>query len=170
MDVPLLLARVLHIVLGVFWAGALIFNALFLLPAIRDAGPEGAKVGAALMRRRFLDVMPVVAALTLLSGFWLYWRVSAGFASAYMRSPMAMTYGAGALSAVAAFGLGVGIVRRSMLGAAALSQAAASAPPEQREAQLAGAQSLRLRAFRAAQAVAWLLGLALVTMAVGRYV
>ena len=58
MDLLLLTARLLHVVLGVFWAGALIFTAVFLLPSIRDAGPDGAKVAAGLMRRRFLDVLP----------------------------------------------------------------------------------------------------------------
>src|SRR5438876_10904942 len=82
----LLTLRLLHILSGVFWVGTLIFNAIFLLPAIRDAGPEGAKVAAALMRRRFLVVIPAVAVSSILSGFWLYWRDSAGFQPAFMRS------------------------------------------------------------------------------------
>jgi hypothetical protein len=41
---------------------------------VRDAGPDGTKVMQALQKRRYLDVMPAVALLTLVSGFWLYWR------------------------------------------------------------------------------------------------
>lgn len=107
MDLLFLTARVVHMVLGVFWVGTLMFSALFLLPAIRDAGPDGAKVAAGLMRRRFLDVLPAAAAVTVLSGFWLYWRVSAGFSSGYMGSSPGMAYGLGGLAAVLALGLGV---------------------------------------------------------------
>ncbi len=169
MDVPLVLARLLHIVLGVFWAGTLIFNALFLIPAVRDAGPEGAKVAAGLMRRRFFEILPAVAGLTILSGFWLYWRASLGFQPAYMRSSTGMTYGFGAAAAILAFVLGVTIMRPAILRAAALSQAAAAAPSSDREAQLAKAQALRLRGAQAARIVAGLLAIATAAMAVGRY-
>ncbi len=169
MDPMLLLVRLLHVGLGVFWAGALIFNALFLLPAIREAGPEGAKVAAGLMRRRFLDVLPAVAILTVLSGFWLYWRVSAGFSQGYMRSRTGMAYGLGGVAALLALGLGLAIVRRSMLRAASLSQAAALASGPERDAQLATAQALRARAAAAGRIVAGLLALTAATMAVGRY-
>jgi hypothetical protein len=165
----LLIARLLHVVLGVFWAGTLIFNAVFLVPTIRDAGPEGAKVAAGLMRRRFFDVLPVVAGLTVLSGLWLYWRVSGGFTPAYMRSGPGMSYGLGATAAILAFGLGVGIMRPAMLRAAALSQSAASLAPPEREAQLARAQGLRRRAAATGRAVAGLLLVAAGTMALGRY-
>ena len=74
MDMPLILARVLHISMGVFWAGTIVFNAIFLSPSMRDAGPDGAKVAAGLMKRRFLDVMPIVALTSILSGLYLLWR------------------------------------------------------------------------------------------------
>ncbi len=170
MDALLVTTRLLHVLLGTFWAGTLIFNALFLVPAIRDAGPDGAKVVAGLMRRRFLDVMPLVAVLTILSGLWLYWHVSGGFQPAYMGSSIGMTYGAGALASIAAFLIGVGVMRPAMLRAAALTQAAAQAAPAEREAQLAAAQALRLRGVTAGRVVAALLVLAVAAMAVGRYV
>jgi len=75
MDPLLIVLRVVHVVGGVFWGGAILFVVHFLEPAVRDAGPDGAKVMQALQKRRYLDVMPVVAALTVVSGYWLYWRV-----------------------------------------------------------------------------------------------
>lgn len=170
MDLLLVVMRLLHIVLGVFWAGTLIFQALFLIPAFRDAGPEGAKVAAGLMRRHFFVILPAVAGLTILSGFWLYWRASLGFQPAYMRSSTGMTYGVGALAAIIAFVLGVTIVRPSMLRAAALTQAAGAAPPHERETKLAQAQALRTRGAQAGGIVALLLAIATGAMAVGRYV
>jgi uncharacterized membrane protein len=170
MDLSLVIARLLHVVLGVFWAGTIVFNALFLVPAIGDAGPDGAKVGAALMRRRFLDILPATAVITILSGLWLYWRASSGFDSAYMRSGPGMTYGAGAVTAFAGFGVGMGVMRRSMLRAAQLSQSVSAAAPAERDALLATAQALRMRAARAGRVVAALLAFTAAAMAIGRYV
>jgi hypothetical protein len=169
-DLLLLTMRLLHVVLGAFWAGTLIFNALFLVPAIRDAGPEGAKVAAGLLRRRFLDIMPIAAALTILSGLWLYWRMSGGFQSAYVRSPTGLTLAFGGLAALSAFAIGVGVMRPATLQAASLAQAAAQVPSPEHDARLAAAQRLRLRAASSGRVVALLLALALGAMALARYV
>ena len=152
--------RVVHIVFGVFWAGTMIFNALFLLPAIRDAGPDGAKIIAGLTRLRFLTVMPIVAALSIAAGLWLYWFDSAGFQPAFMHSSMGMMLGVGAVAALVAFVLGIAIVRPAMAKATALSQ-----DPSQQ----AAAQAYRLRAASMNRVMAVLLGLAVVAMAVARY-
>jgi hypothetical protein len=169
MDLPFLLIRVLHVVLGVFWAGTLVFNAAFLLPSIREAGPEGAKVAGGLMRRRFLDIMPLVALVTVASGLYLYWVVSGGFNPDYMGSGPGMAYGIGAVAAVVALGFGVGVLRPAMLRAAALTQSAAGlAAPEAAQA-VATAQALRARAGAVGQVVAWLLAVATITMALARY-
>ncbi len=169
MDPLTIFLRLLHIGLGVFWAGSVFFTAFFLAPALRDAGPDGAKVAEGLMRRRLLEVLPITAILTILSGLWLYWRASAG-QPAYMGSAVGMTYGIGAAAAIIALALGLAIVRPAMLKAAALSQSAASASPAEREAQLAAAQVARVRGAQATQIVTILMGIAVVTMAIGRYV
>jgi hypothetical protein len=170
MDGMFMIARVLHVGLGVFWAGTLIFTAAFLMPSMRDAGPDGAKVAAGLMRRRFLDIMPLVAIITVLSGLYLYWRVSGGFSAEFMGSPAGMTYGTGALAALVALGLGVGIMRPSMVRAAALSQGAAQATGEERDRAMQAAQALRARAAVFGQVIAWLLAIAVIAMSLGRYV
>jgi uncharacterized membrane protein len=169
MDPILLVARVLHVGLGVFWAGALIFNAAFLLPAMQAAGPSAGAVAGGLIQRRFLDVLPVAAIVTVISGLWLYWHVSAGFAPAYMRSAAGMAYGTGSALALVALVLGISIVRPSMLRAAALGKAAMEAAPADRERLAGEAMALRSRAGGAARVIAWLLGLATVAMAVARY-
>ena len=170
MDVTLLVMRLLHVGLGVFWVGTMVFNALFLGPSIRDAGPDGAKVMGGLMRRRFMDVMPAVAILNILSGLWLYWKMSGGFQPAYMRSGAGMTFGTGGALAVIAFVIGVAVVRPSMLKAMALGPVIAQAQPQEKDALMARAQSYRSKAMGAGKVVALLLGLAVAAMAVGRYV
>lgn len=169
MDPVIVTARVVHIGLGTFWAGAMIFNAVFLLPAMRDAGPDGAKVAAGLMRRNFMTVVPIVATLTLLSGFYLLWRASVGFGPGYMGSPIGMAFSTGMLASLLAFAIGLTLVRPRMMKAVALSQSLATAAPGDRDRIAAEAQALRARAGSAGLAVAWLLGIAVVTMAVGRY-
>ena len=165
----MLLARLLHIGLGVFWAGTAVFTAIFLFPAIAEAGPDGAKVGAALMRRRFMQVMPAVAGVTILSGLYLYWKVSGGFQPSFMHSGMGMTLGLGAAAAIAAFVVGLVVMRPAMTRAAALAQSAAQAAPAERQAQLAAAQAMRQRGVRAGQVVAVLVSLTVAAMALARY-
>ena len=169
MHATLLLARLIHVVTGVFWAGTIIFNATYLFPSLRDAGPDAAKVAAGLMKRRFLDVLPAVALLTILSGLWLYWTDSAG-STAFMRSGTGMAFGTGAVLALVGFALGVGIMRPAMLRAASLSMGAASLASPEKEQHLSQAQALRMRAGAVGRVVAWLLTLAASAMAIARYV
>lgn len=168
MDVPMLIARVLHIGLGVFWAGAMIFVATFLLPSIQEAGPDGAKVAAGLARRRFIDIMPAAALVTVLSGFYLYWKSSTGFSPEYMGSRTGMAIGLGSVTALLALALGLATVRPSMKRAIQLAQAAGAAA-ESREAILVEAQASRAKAAGAAKVVAWLLTATTIAMAVARY-
>ena len=168
MDVAILIARALHIGLGVFWAGAMIFVATFLLPSIQEAGPDGAKVAAGLARRRFIDIMPVAALVTVVSGFYLYWKSSTGFSPEYMGSRTGIAIGLGSVTALLALALGLAIVRPSMKRAMKLAQAAGTAT-ESRESMLAEAQASRAKAARAARAVAWLLAATTIAMAVARY-
>lgn len=168
-DLLLLVLRLVHILLGVFWAGTVFFTTFFLNPAMTEAGPDGAKVGAALQRRRFMNIMPPVAGLTILSGLGLYWRVY-GFAPDFMRSGRGMVLGLGATAAIIGFVVGIAVLRPAMVRSGALMQSAAQAPPAERQALLAQAQLLRTRANSASKVVAWLLILGVAGMALARYV
>lgn len=156
----LLILRWVHVVLGALWVGFAAFGPMFLTPAIQDAGPDGGKVMAALTKRGLLTFMPLLAVLTLISGFWLYWIVSDGFQAAYMGSTLGMAFGTGGVLAVAAFVIGMTIMRPAMLKAAALLQSGGD---------MATVQRLRGRAAATNRVVAVLLLLAVSTMAVARY-
>lgn len=170
MDLLFLVARVLHVLLGAFWAGALIFNAIFLLPSMRDAGADAAKVAAGLTRRRFIDIMPVVALVTIVTGLYLYWHNSSGFSPAYMHSSIGMTYAFGAVASIVALGLGAGILRPSMKRAGSLTQAMSTMSPEDAARTGAEVQALRAKVGKIGVIVAWLLAFTVITMALGRYV
>lgn len=170
MEIGLLSARIIHVLTGVFWVGAMAFVSAFLIPSLAEAGPDAGKVMAALQRRKFMIVMPVVGVLTMLSGIWLYWRASSGFQVDYMKSGPGHAYAFGALFAIAAFVVGMTYTRPAMMKATELGQAAANASEADRPAIMAQVQALRVRGARGGRLVAWLLALAALTMAVGRYV
>jgi len=169
-DAYMVTLRLVHIVSGVFWAGTLWFAASYLEPSIRETGPEGGKVMQALLRRGYLNTMPAVALVAILSGFLLMWRVSDGFSSAWMGTPYGRALSLGALAALVAFALGVFVMRPTVLRMGALAQAAAQATDDAaRQATLAEVELLRQRARAAGRAVAGLLGVAVVMMAVAQY-
>jgi hypothetical protein len=170
MSVGFVVARVLHVVLGVFWAGTLVFNALFLGPAIAEAGPDGAKVMGGIIRRRFMDIMPLVALVTILTGLWMFWEHSGGFRGGWAGSPMGIGFGTGGVLAIIAFVIGVGVLRPAM---AQIGQLAARAgqtgDAAEREALMAQVAGLRKRATAAGRWVAALLALTTVAMGMARY-
>lgn len=171
MDYMLIGLRLIHIVCGVFWAGTLIFMAMFFFPSVNDAGPDGGKVVAALQRRGFLNIMPAIAILTVLSGLVMFWRLSDGFQNGWMQSPTGTTLSIGALAAIVALGLGLAILRPRALRVSALMQELASAPagPE-RDAKMATVQTLRASTTLAGRWIAVFLAIATVCMAVARYI
>ena len=166
----IIILRLLHIVLGAVWVGMAVFTAFFLSPAFQEAAPDGAKVMAALQRRGMMTVMPILALGTLLSGIWLYWRVSGGFQSGYLTSPGGLAFGLGGATAILAYGIGMTVMRPSMMRAMTLGQTLSSATPAEREQRMAEMQRLRARGAAAGRWVGLLLIAAVAAMAVGRYV
>jgi uncharacterized membrane protein len=165
----LIVLRLTHVLFGIFWVGAVVFIALYLIPSVRDAGPDGAKVMQALQRRHLLDVVPAAAVLTILSGLWLFWHDSAGRAG-WGRTPMGMCLSLGALCAIVGFIIGVLVMRAATVQAGQLAASLPDLPqgPE-KDARSARVQRLRLRAAVSARWVAALLTLAAAFMAVARY-
>lgn len=168
---PLFLTmRILHVVVGVFWVGTIVFVALMLMPSVRDAGPDGGKVFLALMRRGYGIVIPVVALTTLISGFWLYMNMMRTVGPAWAGSMSARVYGVGALAALIAFGLGMSITRPNAKKLTAAMEAMPTTPDGPARAALA--ESMVAPRARMAAVSPWLAGLLLVAalcMSVARY-
>jgi uncharacterized membrane protein len=163
-------ARIIHVLGGVIWVGSMFFVSTFLIPAMTDAGPDSGKVMAALNRRNFMIVIPVIAILTMLSGLWLYGRASMGFDPAYMRSGPGRTYALGAVMAITAFIIGMTITRPAMVKAGKLMERAGTASPTERESLMGEAQAQRARGAKWGKVIAFLLIGAATLMALGRYV
>jgi hypothetical protein len=170
MKSSLIFLRLIHIVLGVAWAGTIFFFVTYLEPSVRAVGPDGGKVMLQLFSRRYLNVLPAVAGLTILSGLAMLWITSNGFDPVWMRSRMGIGLSIGAACALIAFGIGMAVMRRAAVRLWAIMRAMPQINDEsERAARMAEAQSLRDRARTSARWVAALLLIAVGAMAVSRY-
>ncbi len=169
MDLEMVAMRLIHIGLGVFWAGAIFFIVLFLEPSVRAAGPDGGRVMQGIQQRKLLTILPVAAALTILSGIALYWRASVGFNADWMASRVGVSLTMGAVAAIVAFLIGVFVMRASTLEAGRLAAKAQQSEGDVQAALMTQVQALRVRDRTSARWVAALLAVAVATMAVARY-
>jgi len=171
MTVVYLTARALHVLLGALWVGSVFVVVYFVSPSMAEAGPDAAKVMAGLMKRRLLNVIPIIALATIVLGLWLYWRFTGGFDPALSGSPGGMVFGAGGLIAIIAIHIGLLGMRRNTLRAIARSKAIAGMPDGAEKSQaMAAVQELRNRAATAGRITAVLLMVTVVLMALGHYV
>ncbi len=163
--------RVVHIVSGVFWVGATLFLAGFLVPALRASGPAAGPVMEHVVESRRLPLYMMGAALLIIiSGGALMWLDAAGSAGAWMRSGTGQTFSLGAALAIvgAIIGGAVNTPVGRRLGAIVAGARARGGAPDADE--LAEIQRLQGRLARATTWVAVLLVLATIAMAVARYV
>ena len=162
--------RLLHILSGAFWYGAVVFSVRFLAPSLRDAGPAAGPVLAQLNRRNPSAAMMGAALVNVASGIWLIFLVSGGAPAAWMRSGMGRTIGLGAGLAILALVVGMSMSAPSMhrLGRLGAAAAQRGGPPTADEA--AEIARLQKRLALATTFVAILLTLAVSAMALARYV
>jgi len=169
-----LLLRVTHVLLGVFWAGTVFFGVQYLVPSMRAAGPGALGVLQGMKQRGYFTALPIIAALTLLSGFSLYMHRMMGsgpeYAAAWRASGEAMAYNVGAVAGVVAFVIGMVWMRPSSLAMIRIGeQLKTAAPGPDREALEADLGRARARSWVSMQWAAAALLVAVLAMAVARY-
>jgi hypothetical protein len=162
--------RLIHVGLGVFWGGSVLFAALFLDPAARASGPAGGQVMGAIAKRGFTQTMLTVGTLTVASGWYLFWLASGGLSPTYVGAPQGIAFLIGGLAATIALGVGFFVSRPTFARIGVLMAAAATAQEADRPGIMARVAELRVRMTMALRGVASLLAIAVVAMAVGRYV
>ena len=163
--------RLVHILAGVFWVGTAVFTAAFLAPSIRAIGPAGGQVMQQLAQVRKLPRYLMTAmALTILSGFAMYWRASGGFTNTWAASGPGKTFGLGAVLALlaASIGFSIGMPAAKRLGEISGTVAKSGGPPSPE--QTAEMQRLQKRMATGTSLGSILLVLATAAMAVARYV
>lgn len=141
MDYYLLLLRIVHILGGAFWAGSAFMLVQFVAPAVRLAGPEGAKFMQRLvLGTRFVLVTAATAGLTVLTGLLLYWRASGGLNTDWMSTGTGVMFTIGGLAGIIALfaGSAIGANSRKLANLGASLQG----PPSPEQAtEIAGLQN-----------------------------
>ena len=126
MNAELLVLRFIHVVGGVFWVGAALFNAFFLLPVMKESGPAAAPVMIGLQKRKMMVVLPVTGLIVILAGIRLMMIASNGFARSYFATGSGKGFALGGIFATVALLIGLIVVRPAMSRVAGLQQSAAS--------------------------------------------
>src|SRR4051812_34855222 len=129
-----IILRLIHILGGIFWAGAMILLAGFLIPTVRSTGREGGRFMQTLMQQQRLQFyLGLAAGLTVLSGITMYARLAAATHGAWAGSRPGVAYSVGAAAAILAAAAGGGIsgsAGRKKLGLGTTIRAAAPTPPQ----------------------------------------
>jgi hypothetical protein len=166
-----LVIRAAHVTLAAVWIGSHIFSTFMLMPAVESAGPSGGQVMMRMNQRGIVTYMFSVAALTLLSGFALFWRFTGGFDPAVAATHAGIAFGFGGSAGVLAGVIGGGVIGRSAKRVSAIAGRLATLPDGAEKIDLVGqAAALRWRMKVGSQFVTVLQLVAVVLMALGHYV
>jgi uncharacterized membrane protein len=158
----IVLARVVHVMAGVIWAGATFVLSAVIAPIAARQGTEGGH-WTAMVARRVGPILGISALLTVLSGSYLFATLHSNDSSA-----AGLVLKIGAIAAFLSLVIGFLIGRPTGLKLARLSEqhSPAAATPADVLQKLSG---LRLRAELSSRFTAALLGLAVLSMAGFRY-
>lgn len=167
MHAALLIARLVHIVTGVYWVGAVMFIAFFLGPSATAIGPKAGAMMEELMRRKYFEWTAGVATLTILSGLFLVWNDSAHFDPTWFRSPFGQGISLGMAAAIVAYVIALAGVRPTLYRLTAVFERLAQGVPTPE--LLAERDAVQGRMKRVSASSLILLLIAASAMAVARY-
>ena len=163
--------RASHVLLAATWVGATAFMVLFVMPALKQTGPAAGPMMGAIARRGLNGFMGALGGLTVLSGFYLYWRLTGGFDPALSATRGAMVFGTGGIAGLLSVIIGGAVVGRSMAKMGDLGGKAMALPEgTERAALMTQSNAARDRGLTGARIVLVLQMIAVVCMAVGHYV
>ncbi len=116
MDYLAWILRVLHVASGVLWAGATWTLAGFLTPAVKEIGEPGREMMKELIqKRRLSDYLGIAGMTSVITGLWLYWRVSSGLHPTWILSGRGLSLTIGGIAALMTLGVGFRVIRTSAL-------------------------------------------------------
>ncbi|MEW5827953.1 MAG: hypothetical protein AB1846_03615 [Chloroflexota bacterium] len=166
MNSLVLVLRFLHILAGVFWAGASLMLAFFIGPTIRATEQSGQIFARHLiLKTRFNAAITSSAIVTILAGIVLYWLDSDGLTSAWMRTGPGIAFGTGAFFGFVGFVFGA-MIGQSNTALAKLGEALKGPPTPEQLGQIQAIQK-KLAWTGQVQLIAMLLAVTL--MATARY-
>ena len=166
----MIVLRVVHVAGGVFWAGGTFVFAGYVEPTTAALGAEGGRFMQRLAGSRYPIAMSVAGILTIVAGVWLLAIDSGGFQSAFMGTGTGIAFSIGGLAGLAAGVIGLGVQGRNAMRMGMLAKAIEGQKGGPTAEQTAQVQTLRGRLRSGGQWTARLLGIAVVCMAIARYV
>ncbi len=169
MDIFMLIVRLIHIVAGTFWVGAAFTLAGFLDPLSKALMPEGPRFMQRLMQGRFPVVIAVAGVLNVVTGLLLYYRDSGGLQAAWMASGPGLGFTAGGLAALMALIYGGVVTGPTGAKLGRLGQEIQSAGKPPTTEQLQQIEGYQRQLSQASVVNTVLVGIAVVAMAVARY-
>ena len=160
--------RIAHIASGVMWAGSATLYLFILVPAVKSAGAAG----QAFMQKfgpRVSPMMGVATTLTVLSGALLYSRFFVGGIKWIWTTGPGFGFTVGAIAALISYVMGVTIFgpTQGKIGALGAAMANAGGPPKLE--QFVEMERLQVYLMKFYRIDFVLLVIAVVTMAVARY-
>jgi hypothetical protein len=136
-SVYIIMFRIVHVLGGIAWGGAVFVVVLFLQPTAKAIGPAaGPFMRELLGARKLIDWVIRIAWLTIVAGGFLYWHDLdlAPSLGDFLESAFGLWLTLGAASALVAVGIGMFATRptilRSLAVGAQIAQAGEQAPPE----------------------------------------
>ena len=166
MNVLVIVLRLIHILSGVFWAGASLVMFFFIGPTLGATAEAGQKFAQHLiLKTRFTAIVTGTAFLTVLAGISLYWIDSDGLSSAWTHSGAGLGFAFGAGFAL------LGLIFGGMVGGTngALAKLGSEIQGKPTPEQLTQLGVLRKRLSVVSPLNAYSLLLAILLMAIARY-
>jgi hypothetical protein len=166
-----LVIRVVHVLLAALWLGSTAFMVFFVMPAFTETGPAGAPMMGAFARKGLNAFMAVLGGIMVLTGFYLYWRLTGGFDPALSATHAAMVFGTGGIAGLISVIIGGAVVGRKMKRMEELGGKAMALPEGPERARLMSeSNAARDGGVAGARIVLVLQMVALICMAIGHYV
>ena len=163
--------RVLHVLLAAIWLGSTVFITVLMMPAVEATGAAGGQVMTRMVKGALIKYFAILGGTTTLTGIYLFWRLTGGFAPVISASRTGMVFGIGGVAGIIATIMGGSVVGRAATANVAVMEQAAGMPggPE-KEALLQRGGALRQRLKSAGTIVIVLQAIALILMALGHYI
>jgi len=158
--------RLIHIVGGMYWFGAVMAMYFFITPSVAATGNAGGEFMKYLGGKSGLSKSILRAAmLSAFAGAWLYWIDSQGFQSDWMKSSSGSVFGLGGFFGALALTFGI-IVNRTIAALGILGAQIQGAPTAEQMTQM---QALQKRNGMMLKYTAYALIVSAVCMALARF-
>ena len=161
----LILFRLLHIGFGIIWAGSVFYMVLFVIPTVKRSGSEGTTFWLQLGKSGYAVFIRVSAIISIVSGFMLLWKLSNHFERIWFTTLYAKIMIAGIVTSIIAF-----LIDSTINGPATARINKISANHSATHEHLQELNTLQKRVFSATILIAVLLGVAIISMSIFRWV